>query len=78
MWLLKNEKFFYFAGGITAAIAGSHAVKSGVARKFCVKGLAAGIKLQKRALESFQNVKEEAADMCLDATSKVVNETNKG
>jgi len=69
MWLkcLKNEKFLYFAGGVAAATLGVKTFKSDKARDLCVKGLAKGMKLQKDAQEAFQNVKEDATDLCHDA-----------
>lgn len=42
-------------------------VKSDKTRKVCVKGLAKGMKLQKDAQEVFQNMKEDASDICHDA-----------
>lgn len=67
MGLLKNEKVLLFAGGVIAALVGKKVFKSQVARRLCVEGVAAGMKLQKDALCAFQNIKEEAADLCHDA-----------
>ena len=67
MQILKNEKLLFFICGIAASLAGLHALKSGKARKACVMGLAAGMKLQKQAQEAFVNIKEEAVDICHDA-----------
>ncbi|MCL2217640.1 MAG: DUF1490 domain-containing protein [Defluviitaleaceae bacterium] len=74
MNLLKNEKILCFAGGVIATLVGAHAVKSGKARKLAVKGLAAGMVLQKQAYEGFQNIKEEAADLCLEAAKEATKE----
>jgi len=74
MKLLKNEKFLYFAGGIIATLLGAHAVKSGKAKNIAVKGLAAGMKFQKQAHESFQNIKEEATDMMIEAAKEATAE----
>ena len=63
MQLLRNEKFMFFLGGLAAAVVGKKALKSNAAHKLCVQGLAAGMKLQKDALEKFQNIKEEATDL---------------
>ena len=65
--LLTNEKLLFFVGGIAATIAGAKAIKSGTTYKLGVKGLAAAMAFQKRALETFQNMKEDAEDICLDA-----------
>ncbi|MCL2225435.1 MAG: DUF1490 domain-containing protein [Defluviitaleaceae bacterium] len=61
--LLGNEKVLIFAGGMLAALLGAKAVKSGKPYKLAVKGLAAGIDMQKRAMETFQNMKEDAEDI---------------
>ena len=76
MRLLRNEKFLYFLGGIVATLAGAHAVKSGKAKRVAVKGLAAGMKFQKQAHESFQNIKEEATDICFEAAKEATKEVN--
>lgn len=68
MWLkyLNNEKFLCFISGVAAATLGVKALKSDKTRSLCVKGLAKGMKLQKDAQEAFQNMKEDAADVCFD------------
>jgi len=69
MWLryLRNERLLYFIGGVAAATLGVKTLKSDYTRSLCVKGLAKGMKLQKDAQEVFQNMKEDAADLCYDA-----------
>ena len=69
MWIkcLKNEKLICFIGGIATATLGVKALKSKKTREVCVKGLAKGMKLQKDAQEAFQNMKEDAEDVCFDA-----------
>ena len=64
---IKNEKFLCFVGGIAAATIGAKALKSPQARKLCVTGMAKGMKLQKDAQAMFQNIKEDAQDLCYDA-----------
>jgi hypothetical protein len=66
MCLLKNEKFLLFAGGIAFALVGKKVLKSQAIRKVCVEGMAAGMRAQKDAMETFQNLKEEAVDLCHD------------
>jgi len=63
----ENEKVLCFFGGIAAATLGVKALRSNKTRDLCVKGLAKGMKLQKDAQESLQNMKEEASDICFDA-----------
>lgn len=70
MGFLKNYKFLLFAGGFVTALAGKKFIKSKTARKLAVEGMAAGMKLQKDALETFHNIKEEATDMLHDAAEK--------
>jgi len=67
MRLFRNEKFLYFIGGIATVLTGIYAVKSGKARQACVKGLATGMQIQKKALVTFKNIQEEAVDLCHDA-----------
>ena len=64
---LKNEKLLCFAGGIFAATYGVKASKSDKTRKTCVKALAKCMKLQSEAKQTFQNMKDEAEDICYDA-----------
>lgn len=66
MKLLKNEKFLFFMGGMVAAVVGRAFLKSKTAHKLAVQGMAAGMKIQRDALEKFRNIKEEATDLYLD------------
>ena len=68
--ILVTKKALFFLGGAAAAIIGSKALKSETSRKLCVKGLAAGMKLRDDAIETFHNIKEEAADIYHDAKKK--------
>jgi len=65
--LLRNQKVLFFVGGAAAALLGAGTVKSGKMREICVKGMAAGMKLQKQAHETFVNIREEAQDLCHEA-----------
>lgn len=65
--LLKNEKLWYFLAGMAAAIVGKRVLASKKTRQLAVTGLAKGMKLQSDAMEAFQNMKDEAADICYDA-----------
>ena len=67
MTLFTNQKFLFFVGGAVAALVGKKALKSKAIHKLTVQGIAAGIKLQKDALEKIQNIKEEATDLYMDA-----------
>ena len=65
--IIKNEELLCFAGGVLAATYGVKALKSEKARKTAVNGLAKCMKLQKDAQTAFQNMREEAEDICYDA-----------
>ena len=67
---LKDEKVLAFLGGIFAATYGWNALKSKKARQLYVNGLAAGMKLQQDARVMFQDLKEQAEDLCYDAQRK--------
>lgn len=65
-----TKKALFFVGGAAAALIGSKCLKSETARNLCVKGLAAGMRMKDEALEKFNNIKEEAADIYHDAKKK--------
>lgn len=68
MWsCFKNEKLWWAVGGAAALIVGKKIVTSKTARQVAVSGLAKGMKLQSDAKATFQNMKDEAADICCDA-----------
>ena len=66
---LRNEKVCLFVGGVAATLAGLYVVKSGKAKKLAVKSVAAGMQIQSKAYETFQNIKEEAMDIVHDANA---------
>ena len=63
----KNEKLWYVVGGAAAVIIGKKILKAKTTRQIAVTGLAKGMKMQNDAKEFFQNMKDEAADICCDA-----------
>ena len=65
--IIMSKKALCFIGGIATATVGKQLLKSKTTRELCVKGVAYGMRLQKDAQETFQNIKEEAADICHDA-----------
>ncbi len=71
---IKNEKLLCFVGGIAAATYGVKALKSEKTRKACVTGLAKCIKLQNDAREAFENMREEAQDICCDAKKEAAEQ----
>jgi hypothetical protein len=66
--VVKNEKVLCFVGGVIAATYGVKVLKSDKTRKACVSGIAQCMKLQKDAKEVIQNMKDEAEDICFDAS----------
>ena len=63
----KNEKLWYVVGGAAAVIIGKKILKAKTTRQIAVTGLPKGMKMQNDAKEVFQNMKDEAADICCDA-----------
>lgn len=66
----KNEKLWCAIGGAVAVILGKKIVTSEKTRQLAVSGLAKGMKMQSDAKEVFQNMKDEAADICCDAKAE--------
>ena len=68
MWkCFKNEKLWCAIVGAAALVIGKKIVTAETTRKLAVSGLAKGMKLQSDAKATFQNMKDEAADICCDA-----------
>lgn len=74
----KNEKLWCAVGGAAALIVGKKIVKSKKTRELAVSGLAKGMKLQSDAKSAFQNMKDQASDLCYDAKTEagIDNEKN--
>lgn len=68
--LFKNQKFLCALGGAAAVIIGKNIVTAKKTRELAVSGLAKGMKLTHDAKEVFQNLKDEAADICCDAKAE--------
>lgn len=66
----KNEKLWCAIAGAAAVIIGKKVITSNKTRQLAVSGLAKGMKLQNDAKEVFQNMKDEAADICYDAKTE--------
>ena len=63
----KNEKLWCVVGGAAAMVIGKKIVTAKKTRQLAVSGLAKGMKLQNDAKAAFQNMKDEASDLCYDA-----------
>lgn len=66
----KNEKLWCVIGGAAAVVVGKKIATAKTTRKLAVSGLAKGMKLQSDAKEAFQNMKDEASDICYDAKTE--------
>ena len=66
----KNEKLWYAVGGAAAMVIGKKIITAKKTRELAVSGLAKGMKLQNDAKATFQNMKDEAQDICCDAKEK--------
>lgn len=73
---LKSDKFAWFIGGAAAVILGKKFVKCDKTRKVAVSTMAKAMKLQSDAQEVFENMKEDAQDLCFDAKKEAgISET---
>lgn len=73
---LKSDKFAWFVGGAAAVIFGKKFVKCDKTRKAAVSTMAKAMKLQSDAKEVFENMKEDAQDLCFDAKKEAgISET---
>lgn len=68
--LFKNQKFLCALGGAAAVIIGNKIITAKKTRDLAVSGIAKGMKLTHDAKEVFQNMKDEAADICCDAKAE--------
>ena len=68
--VFKNEKLWCAVAGAAAVIVGKKILKADKTRSLEVTGLAKGMKLQKDAKAAFQNMKDEASDICYDAKTE--------
>ncbi|MDE6005549.1 MAG: DUF1490 domain-containing protein [Oscillospiraceae bacterium] len=66
----KNEKLWCAIAGAATVIIGKKIITSNKTRQLAVSGLAKSMKLQNDAKELFQNMKDEAADICYDAKTE--------
>ena len=73
LFMLKvfmNENLWCAVAGAAAVIVGKKILKADKTRSLAVTGLAKGMKLQKDAKAAFQNMKDEASDICYDAKTE--------
>lgn len=65
--IFKNEKLWLVVAGAAGAIVGQKVIASKAVRKLAVTGLAKGMKLSHDAKAAFQDMKDEAEDLCYEA-----------
>lgn len=68
--IFKNKNFLCALGGAAAVVAGKKILTAKKTRELAVSGLAHGMKFTHDAKEKFQNLKDEAADLCYDAKTQ--------
>ncbi len=72
--LITKERKWIFAAGAATGLAIFGLLKTKKARDLAVKGVAGGIMLKDKALETAVNIKEEADDICAEAKVAAKNE----
>ena len=65
--IFKNEKLWCAVAGAAGVIIGKKVLCSKKTRELAVTGLAKGMKLTHDAKTAFQNMKDEAEDLCYEA-----------
>lgn len=65
--IFKNEKLWCAVAGAAGAIIGGKILKSKKTRELAVSGLAKSMKLSHDAKAAFQDMKDEAEDLCYEA-----------
>lgn len=76
--IFKSEKFWCVVAGAAGIIISKKVIKSPKTRQFAVTGLAKGMKLTHDAKAVFQDMKDEAQDMCYEAKEQAgLNEDGK-
>lgn len=68
--LYEHKNILLFAGGIAAAIIGKKLLESKTVKEGAINTMASLMTVQKEAEETFQNIKEDAEDICHDAEEK--------
>ncbi len=71
---LRHKHALIFAGGIATAIIGKKLLESKTVKESCTKGMAAVLSAKRDAEECFQDMRENAEDIVVDAISDVKKE----
>lgn len=72
--LFEHKHALIFAGGVATAIIGTKLLKSQTVKDSCTKGMAKVLAAKKDAEECFQDMRENAEDIVVDANSEVKKE----
>lgn len=72
--VLKHKHALIFAGGVATAIIGKKILESKTVKDTCTKGMATVMAAKKDAEECFQDMKENAEDIVVDANADVKKE----
>lgn len=72
--VLKHKHALIFAGGIATALVGKKIIESKIVKETCTRGMATVMAAKKDAEECFQDMKENAEDIVVDAKADVKKE----
>ncbi|MCR5027558.1 MAG: DUF6110 family protein [Methanobrevibacter sp.] len=71
---IRHKHALIFAGGIATAIIGKKLLESETVKDSCTKGMAAVLSAKRDAEECFQDMRENAEDIVVDAKADVKKE----
>lgn len=66
--VLEHKHALIFAGGIATAIVGKKILESDAVKDACTKGMASVMSMKRDAEECFQDMKDNAEDIVVDAS----------
>ena len=69
--VMRHKHALIFAGGVATAIVGMKLLQSKAVKDSCTKGMATVLSAKKDAEECFQDMREDAEDMIVDANAEV-------
>ena len=72
--IMKHKHALIFAGGIATALIGKKILESDAVKDATTQGMAAVLSAKKDAEETFQDMRENAEDIVVDANSEVKKE----
>lgn len=72
--IMKHKHALIFAGGIATALIGKKILESDAVKDATAQGMAAVLSAKKDAEDAFQDMRENAEDIVVDANSEVKKE----